>query len=287
MSSSKHSVHEVNSDGVQAQSSGFLISHSSETYLAPSRLKVGNFDFQYQEAKELHLRASAQKEEIRYLRQQIAVASVKELQLLNEKCALEVKLSNLRMAIDEKQKESITSASNELACRKGDLEENLKLTHDLEVVEDEIYIFMSSMLGLLAEYGLWPHVVNASAITGNVKHVHDQLQWKIRTSHDRIRELTGIVGTHAGGRSHEKDRPDSGILKNQNPHRSMASHGFFLNNYYTDKQHLMPPESMLTYMHDNDHTAKNLMFNDQVQQQLSNGNSQEFMFSSHRFAQLT
>ncbi|XVF42760.1 hypothetical protein PTKIN_Ptkin01aG0390200 [Pterospermum kingtungense] len=120
------------------------------------------------------------------------------------------------------------------------------------VVEDEIYIFMSSMLGLLAEYGLWPHVVNASAITGNVKHVHDQLQWKIRTSHDRIRELTGIVGTQAG-----------------------------------DEQHLMPPESMLTYMHDNDHTAKNLMFNGQVQQQLSNGNSQEFMFSSHRFAQLT
>ncbi|XVF42761.1 hypothetical protein PTKIN_Ptkin01aG0390300 [Pterospermum kingtungense] len=212
MPSSKHSMYEVNSDGVQSQSSGFLNRHSSETHLAPSKLKVGNFDFQDQEAKELHLRASAQKEEIRYLRQQIAVASVKELQLLNDKCALETKLSDLRMAIDEKQKESITSASNELARRKGDLEENLKLTHDLEVVEDEIYIFMSSMLGLLAEYGLWPHVVNASAITGNVKHVHDQLQWKIRTSHDRIRELTGIVGTQAGGGSHEKDSPDSGIL---------------------------------------------------------------------------
>ncbi|XVF42772.1 hypothetical protein PTKIN_Ptkin01aG0391500 [Pterospermum kingtungense] len=114
MPSSEHSMYEVNSDGVQAQSSGFLNRHSSETHLAPSKLKVGNFDFQDQEAKELHLRASAQKEEIRYLRQQIAVASVK--------------------AIDEKQKESITSASNELARRKGDLEENLKLTHDLEVV---------------------------------------------------------------------------------------------------------------------------------------------------------
>ena len=39
-------------------------------------------------------------------------------------------------------------------------------------------------------------------------------------SQDRIRELTGIVGTHAGGRSHEKDSPISGILKNQDPHRS-------------------------------------------------------------------
>lgn len=48
----------------------------------------------------------------------------------------------------------------------------------------------------------------------------------------------------------------------------------------------MPPENMLRYMHDNDHTEKNLMFNDQGQQRLSNGNSQEF-FNSHRFASLT
>lgn len=39
-------------------------------------------------------------------------------------------------------------------------------------------------------------------------------------SQDRIRELTGVLGTHAGGGSHEQDRPNSGILKNQNPHRS-------------------------------------------------------------------
>ncbi|XP_022718667.1 uncharacterized protein LOC111276943 isoform X8 [Durio zibethinus] len=205
---SEHSTHGVNSDGVQAQSSDFLKRHSSETRLAPSKLKEDrNFDFQDSEAKELSLRASAQKEEIQHLREQIAVACVKELQLLNEKCALERKFSDLRMAIDEKQKESITSASNELALRKGDLEENLKLTHDL-------------------------------------KHLHDQLQWKIRTSH--------------------------------------ASHGFSPNNHYTDEQHLLPPGNMLRYMHDNDHTAKNLIFNDQGQQRLSNGNSQGFLFNSDR-----
>ncbi|XP_022718662.1 uncharacterized protein LOC111276943 isoform X4 [Durio zibethinus] len=243
---SEHSTHGVNSDGVQAQSSDFLKRHSSETRLAPSKLKEDrNFDFQDSEAKELSLRASAQKEEIQHLREQIAVACVKELQLLNEKCALERKFSDLRMAIDEKQKESITSASNELALRKGDLEENLKLTHDL-------------------------------------KHLHDQLQWKIRTSHDRIRELTGIVGSHAAGRSHEKDSLIFGILKNQNPHGSMASHGFSPNNHYTDEQHLLPPGNMLRYMHDNDHTAKNLIFNDQGQQRLSNGNSQGFLFNSDR-----
>ncbi|XP_022718663.1 uncharacterized protein LOC111276943 isoform X5 [Durio zibethinus] len=242
---SEHSTHGVNSDGVQAQSSDFLKRHSSETRLAPSKLKEDrNFDFQDSEAKELSLRASAQKEEIQHLREQIAVACVKELQLLNEKCALERKFSDLRMAIDEKQKESITSASNELALRKGDLEENLKLTHDLKAVEDERYIFMSSLLGLLAEYGLWPHAVNASTITSSVKHLHDQLQWKIRTSH--------------------------------------ASHGFSPNNHYTDEQHLLPPGNMLRYMHDNDHTAKNLIFNDQGQQRLSNGNSQGFLFNSDR-----
>ncbi|XWS58660.1 hypothetical protein CRYUN_Cryun08bG0053700 [Craigia yunnanensis] len=280
---SEHSMYGVNNDGVQAQSSDFSNRHSSERHLAPSKSKEdGNFGFQDQEAKVLHLRASAQKEEIQHLREQIAVAYVKELLLLNEKCALERKFSDLRMAIDEKQNESITSASNELARRKGYLEENLKLTHDLKVAEDERYIFISSMLGLLAEYGLWPHVVNASAITSSVKHIHDQLHWKIRTSHDRIRELTGIVGTRAGGGSHEKDSPISGILKNQNPHRSTASHGFSPNNYYIDEQHLMPPENMLRYMHDNDRTAENLMFNDQVQQRLSNSNSQEFLFNSHR-----
>ncbi|XVF30616.1 hypothetical protein REPUB_Repub16aG0073800 [Reevesia pubescens] len=280
---SERSKHGVKSDGVQARSSDSLIRRTTETHLAPSKLKeVGNFDFQDQEAKELHLRVSAQKEEIRHLREQIADACVKKLQLLNERCALERKFSDLRMAIDEKQNESITSASNELARRKGDLEENLKLTHELKVAEDERYIFMSSLLGLLAEYGLWPHVVNASAITSNVKHLHDQLQWKIRTSHDRIREFTGAVGIYAGGGSHEKDSSISGILKNQNPHRSMASHVFSPNNHYSDEQHLMLPENMLRSIHDNDLTTKNLMFNDQVQQQLSNGNSQEFLFTTDR-----
>ncbi|XVF56683.1 hypothetical protein PTKIN_Ptkin06aG0140200 [Pterospermum kingtungense] len=283
MSSSEHSVYGVNNNGVRAQSSEFLDRHRSETHIAPSKLKEGgNFDFQDQEAKDLHLRASAQKEEIQHLREQISVSCVQEVQLLNEKCALERKFLELRMAIDEKQNESITSASNELARRKGDLEENLKLTHDLKVAGEERYIFISSMLGLLAEYGLWPHVVNASTVTSSVKNLHDQLQWKIRTSHDRIRELTGILGTHAGGRSHEKDNPIFGILKNQNPHRSTAGHGFSPNNHYIDEQHLMQPENMLRYMHDNDHTAKHLMFPDQEQHRLSNGNSQEFLFSSHR-----
>ncbi|PPS19313.1 hypothetical protein GOBAR_AA01269 [Gossypium barbadense] len=49
-----------------------------------------------------------------------------------------------------------------------------------------------------------------------------------------------------------------------------------------DEQHHMPPETMMRYMHDSDHTVKNLGFNDLGQQRLSNGNSQEFLFHSDR-----
>lgn len=42
---------------------------------------------------------------------------------------------------------------------------------------------MSSMLGLLAEYGVWPHVINSSAVSNSVKvliiyfsYIHDK--WK-------------------------------------------------------------------------------------------------------------
>ncbi|KAI3473756.1 hypothetical protein Pfo_031512, partial [Paulownia fortunei] len=77
-------------------------------------------------------RNHAQEKEIQYLREQIALASIRESQLLNEKYTLERKFSELRMALDEKQSEVITSASNELAQRKGDLEVNLNLLNELK-----------------------------------------------------------------------------------------------------------------------------------------------------------
>nr|KYP34782.1 hypothetical protein KK1_044213 [Cajanus cajan] len=161
---------------------------------------------------ELYSRARVQEEEILSLREQIAVACMKELQLLNEKCKLERQFSELRMVIDEKQNEAISSASNDLARRKGYLEENLKLAHDLKAVDDERYIFMSSMLGLLAEYGLWPRVMNASSISSCVKHLHDQLQWRIRSSHDRIGELTSVLESRADNGNHVVESPGSGNL---------------------------------------------------------------------------
>ncbi|KAK4270530.1 hypothetical protein QN277_023556 [Acacia crassicarpa] len=199
MSSVESSLHELKNNGTQSQVSGVLLKrHNLDAQLAKQNFK-SSIDLNHMkdlEAMELYSRAKAQEAEILSLREQTAVACVKELQLLNEKCKLERKLSELRMAIDERQIEVITSASNELARRKGDLEQNLKLTHDLKAAEDERYIFMSSMLGLLAEYSLWPRVMNASSISNSIKHLHDQLQWRIRSSHDRIRDLSSVLQSY-------------------------------------------------------------------------------------------
>ncbi|CAH9128007.1 unnamed protein product [Cuscuta epithymum] len=147
------------------------------------------------EMKESISRAKAQQKEILLLREQIALASVRESQLLNDKYTLEKKFSELRMALDEKQSEAIASASNELARRKGDLEQNLRLVNELKDVEDEKYVFMSSMLGLLTEYGIFPHVANASTLTHCIKQLHDQLEMKIRTAHAKIATLNSLAAS--------------------------------------------------------------------------------------------
>uniref|UniRef100_M1B768 Small ribosomal subunit protein eS4 central region domain-containing protein n=1 Tax=Solanum tuberosum TaxID=4113 RepID=M1B768_SOLTU len=174
---------------VQGQSSDLANRPNFGMSSLPKNLKGNDTinDSQDPEAMELYSRAKAQQEEILYLREQIALASVRESQLLNEKYGLEKKFSELRMALDEKQNEAIISASNELTRRKGDLEENLRLVNELKDTEDDKYIFTSSMLGLLAEYGVFPRVASASSLANNVKHLHDQLEMKIRTSHVRLK----------------------------------------------------------------------------------------------------
>ncbi|KAJ8430441.1 hypothetical protein Cgig2_025868 [Carnegiea gigantea] len=135
-------------------------------------------------ASALAAQAKAQEREISFLRWKIAQAYVKEMQLLNEKYALERKFSDLRMAMDEKQKESISSAMKELAHRKTDLDENVRLANNLKDTEDERYIFMTALLGLLAEHGIWPNVTTASFISMSVKHLYDQLRWTLQRGTD-------------------------------------------------------------------------------------------------------
>ncbi|KAG9454482.1 hypothetical protein H6P81_007386 [Aristolochia fimbriata] len=170
-----------------------------------------------QETMELLSRAKIQKEEIQRLQDQIAEACIKEVQLLTEKYALERKLSDLRMALDEKQNDGITSALKELAHRKGSLEENLKLAHDLKVVEDERYIFTSSLLSLLAEYGIRPHVINATAITNGAKLLYHRLHTKFRTSQVTFLDTRGTLTNQPMGFSSNTDRQMFTISKNLHP----------------------------------------------------------------------
>lgn len=158
-------------------------------------------------ASALAAQAKAQEREISFLRWKIAQAYVKEMQLLNEKYALERKFSDLRMAMDEKQKESISSAMKELAHRKTDLDENVRLANNLKDTEDERYIFMTALLGLLAEHGIWPNVTTASFISMSVKHLYDQLQWTLQ---EKEKELNSILGNHALNQYHkDNSRPSS------------------------------------------------------------------------------
>ncbi|XP_021755149.1 uncharacterized protein LOC110720424 [Chenopodium quinoa] len=143
-----------------------------------------------EEQKELFGQSRTQEHEIFSLREKITQAYIKEMQMLNEKYALERKFSDLRMAMDEKQKESITAALNELAVRKADLDENVRLTNDLKDAEEQRYYFMTSLLGLLAEFGTRPSVTNASSICMNLKHLYDQLHQKLQGKTRELRNLT-------------------------------------------------------------------------------------------------
>ncbi|KAK1413395.1 hypothetical protein QVD17_35168 [Tagetes erecta] len=197
MSSDRNLMNNNNSIGIRTRPSDPTSGHNPQTL---------NDNTTYSSEEQDHLeRVKAQKEEIQYLREQITFASVRERQLLNEKYTLEKKFSELRLALDEKQNEAIESAATELARRKGVLDENLNLAHDLKVAEDERYIFMSSLVGLLAEYGILPRVTNAAALSDSIKHLHDQMQQKIRASQDHQRFSPSPYNNSTGGRHLESN----------------------------------------------------------------------------------
>ncbi|OIW01062.1 hypothetical protein TanjilG_14245 [Lupinus angustifolius] len=243
MSSVKNSADGLKNDGIQRKGPEILHRHNFE---AQRNLKSNDAlnHIQDLDAMELYSQARVKEEEILSLREQIAMSRVKELQMLNEKCKLERQFSELRMAVDDKQNEVITSASNDLARRKGDLEENLKLAHDLKAVEDERYIFMSSMVGLLAEYGLWPRVMNASAISNSVKNLHDQLQWRVRSSHDRIGKLNSALESHADNGNHIVEGQGSGNLVSNVYNEFMIQHNFSQQNLFWNEQNPQPMSKM-------------------------------------------
>lgn len=287
MYSSSSSINGQKDVRVKGQSSDLANRQDFGMSSLPKNLKGNDTinDSQDREAMELYSRAKAQQEEILHLREQIALASVRESQLLNEKYGLERKFSELRMALDEKQNEAIISASNELTRRKGDLEENLRLVNELKDTENDKYIFMSSMLGLLAEYGVFPRMASASSLTNNVKHLHDQLEMKIRTSHAKIAQLNSVVTNHAGGRSFDMESPHSSSINNQLPSGSMGMNEYPAFKQYIDGQH---NEAVATGSGDvqaSKHlAAESLLVNREMHQQANIGSHLEISSNTDRFA---
>ncbi|MQL84121.1 hypothetical protein Taro_016613 [Colocasia esculenta] len=135
------------------------------------------------EIEELFSRSRQQQEEILLLRKQILDASTKEQQLLNEKHVLERKVLDLHMALSGKQNDAVSDSMKELTGRKGYLEDNLRLADELKVMEDENYMFTSSLLKLLGEYGVRPALLDALSISSVTKRIYHQLQWQLRSSH--------------------------------------------------------------------------------------------------------
>ncbi|KAF3336001.1 hypothetical protein FCM35_KLT20508 [Carex littledalei] len=143
------------------------------------------------EIKELFFRTRSLEEEALILKKQVADAGLRELQLLSEKHILERKLTELRIVLDEKQDDAISSTLKELNQKKSYIEENLRLANELKIVEEDVYIFTSSMLSLLAENEVRPPIINASAISNGTKRVSQQMNSKLRSL------TTSLGGTDA------------------------------------------------------------------------------------------
>ncbi|KAI4370882.1 hypothetical protein MLD38_019180 [Melastoma candidum] len=281
MSASKSTPHGLSSNGIGSQDSEGINRGASAKHNIP-RIWNGDRDgdqLSRFETMELYSRARAQEEEIQMLREQIASACIKEMKLLTEKYALEKKCADLRLAIDEKQTEATAYASNELAHRKGDLEQNLKLTHELKITEDDKYIFTSSMLGLLSQYGTWPPVLNATVISAYVKRLHDQLKWKIDTSQDKISALSSTGTTHSG-LSDVKDRYRADILARHTPQNSMEPING-INERYEDRPQLTNEVTRFVN-HNQPVNLHEQMYVQEMSQQHSNDSPKEFAFDIQR-----
>ncbi|KAK4768722.1 hypothetical protein SAY87_003863 [Trapa incisa] len=272
--SSSHEINKTDTLGSQkcnTLNSGMKLEKRSSQKTFTGKDNSGNL--QDQEVMELYSRTRAQEIEIQNLREKIAAACLKELKMLNEKYTLEKKFSDLRLAIDEKQNEATTYALSELTRRKGDLEQSLKLSHELKAAEDDRSFFTSSMLGLLAQYNLLPPGTSAGVVSAYVKRLHDQLRWRIDTAQEKL-QVTSAVDNYSDGPSNVKEKYNSRMQQDGISHQNQYKDGFdmkvgdsFWNNMYYNQQ-IDKRSSVIN--------------GDEMHQQLSGENPTEFAFDVHR-----
>ncbi|GMI86706.1 hypothetical protein like AT5G23490 [Hibiscus trionum] len=127
-------------------------------------------------------------EEILQLRRQLAEFSVKEAQIRNEKYVLEKRIAYMRLAFDQQQQDLVDAASKALSYRQDIIEENIRLTYQLQAAQQERTTFVSSLLPLLTEYSLQPPVPDAQSIVSNVKVLFKHLQEKLLITESKLKE---------------------------------------------------------------------------------------------------
>ncbi|KAL9257311.1 T-complex protein 1 subunit gamma-like protein [Drosera capensis] len=110
-----------------------------------------------------------QKEEIMLLRKQLTDYSIKESQLRNEKYLLEKRIANMRTAFDKQQQELADASVKALAYRQDVIEENVRLSYQLQDAQQERNTFVSSLLPVLVDYSLQPRVPDSLSIVANIK----------------------------------------------------------------------------------------------------------------------
>ncbi|XP_022741051.1 uncharacterized protein LOC111292760 isoform X6 [Durio zibethinus] len=119
--------------------------------------------------QDVALKIQEHEEEILQLRKQLAEFSVKEAQIRNDRYVLEKRIAHMRLAFDQQQQDLIEAASKAHSYRQDIIEENIRLTYQLQVAQEERTTFVSSLLPLLAEYSLQPPVSDAQSIVSNIK----------------------------------------------------------------------------------------------------------------------
>ncbi|XP_008796274.2 uncharacterized protein LOC103711776 isoform X2 [Phoenix dactylifera] len=247
--------------GFGIPTSDSLIRHQIQRASGPGKSRGDEFNKHLldPEIMELYYRSRSQEEEILLLRKQVADAFVKELQLLNEKHILERKLSELRMELDEKQDDAISSTVKELTKKKNCLEENLRLANDLKVVEEELHIFTSSLLSLLAEFNIRPPMMNAFTIGSGAKRLYHHMHWKIRSANAGFDDINHLVGNQPSNLTASYGHQPSSSSKSQLSQPFMGSkvNDFPQYNYYPMDMHVEARSNQSRFIRDYDMPLSN------------------------------
>ncbi|TYI86195.1 hypothetical protein E1A91_D04G048300v1 [Gossypium mustelinum] len=148
-------------------------------------------------------------EEILQLRKQLAEFSIKEAQIRNEKYVLEKRIAYMRLAFDQQQQDLVDAASKALSYRQDIIEENIRLTYQLQAAQQERTTFVSSLLPLLAEYSLQPPVPDAQSIVSYVKVLFKHLQEKLIITESKLKDSQYQLAPWRSDVNHSNFTPQS------------------------------------------------------------------------------